>query len=253
MNIRQFVLGLTTACALAGASHAATLVVPNTPETSGVNTALRNAPRTYMALYTNINFATLSTPMLITGIQFRISELGNTAVPPTWPSQPISFTNFDIKLSQASAALLSDGQFLNPVTNFASQQAGTVTTVRWGGLTIAPGSYTNTGATNAFGTAITFTTPYLYSPGQSLLLYLTHTGYLPGSEVQPFFATANFQSGATDAIASTAGYQAASSSGFSTPYIVQFTLAPVPEPGTALSLSLGLLALLASVRRRQAL
>lgn len=258
MNVRTAsfarAFALSALCAFAAGSQAQTIIVPDAgAETTGLNTGVRNAPRTYMALYLDPVFASITSPVLITGMQLRISIDGNTTLPATWPSQDISFTNYDIQLSQPTASLISDGEFLSSAVTFASQQeAGTVVNVRSGPLTIATGAYENTGAENPWGPVISFTTPYLYSPGQSLLLYITHTGYTPGSEPQPFFAAGDYSPGVTDAISSTVGYQAASASGFSSPYVVQFTFtSPVPEPATALSMASGVLALLVLAARRR--
>lgn len=254
MNLRPSAIALALLCAFTAASQAQTLTVPaGLPETTGLNTGIRNAPRTYMALYMSPNFASLTSPTLITGMQLRISADGNATLPATWPSQDLSFANFDVQLSQPSASLVADGEFLSSAVTFASQQeAGTVVTVRSGALTLPTASFQNSGAENAFGAMISFSTPYLYTPGQGLLLYITHTGYTPAAEPQPFFAAADYTPGITDAISSTAGYQAASASGFSSPYVVQFSLAAVPEPSTALSMAAGAMLLLALARRRRA-
>jgi hypothetical protein len=253
MSMKRSLITLAALCALATGAHAGTLVVPGAEEVSGLNTALRNAPRTYMALYTSVNFESLSAPVWITGMQLRISLEGNAAVPSTWPSQDITFNNYNVTLSQASSGLLADGEFVSPSATFASQQAaGTAVNVRAGNLTIATASFANSGGENGFGALISFSTPYLYTPGQSLLLYITHDGYNPSSEVQPFFASTSYQNGVTDAISSTAGYMAANANSFSDPYIVQFTTTPVPEPSTMLMLAGGIAGLLALNRRRRA-
>lgn len=255
MNLRSVSLACALLCAVAASSQAQTLTVPDgtlAPETTGLNTGFRNAARTYMALYLSPNFASVSSPVLITGMQLRISANGNLSLPATWPSQNIAFTNFDVQLAQPTASLIADGEFLSSAVTFASQQAaGTVVSVRSGPLTIETAAFQNNGVENPFGPVITFSTPYLYTPGESLLLYLTHTGYTPAGEPQPFFAAADYTAGVTDAISSTVGYQAASASGFSSPYVVQFTTTPVPEPATALTLASGVVALLGLAARRR--
>ena len=55
-------------------------------------------------------------------------------------------------------------------------------------------------------------------------------GYSPATELNAFFGSRSFQNGVTDAISSTASGTAANPNGFSSPYFIQFTYEPIPEP-----------------------
>jgi hypothetical protein len=223
--------GLALVLAFSGPASAQVITVPTTPEATGFNSAFRNAARTYLSYYNSSQLTSLTSPTMITGMQLRISQAGNAAIAATWPSQTLSFVNFDVQLSRASAMLDTDGEILSGTGTFASLQGSNVTTVRSGPMNIDPAAFINSQpAASPFGFLINFSTPYLYTPGESLVMYLTHTGYLPNTEPQPFFAAAAFGNGIADAVSSTAGYQAANSNGFSSPYLVQFSVTPVPEP-----------------------
>ena len=236
----------------AGSASAQSVVAPaGLLETGGSSTVFQAAPRTYLEYFAPSNFDSLTAPTLITGIQVRLAAVGNDALPATWPSQPLTFPSFDVQLSAAAPQIVSDGGFISYTGTLADFQAGPATTVRSGQLTVAPGGYGNTGAANEFGPVIGFTTPYLYTPGDSLLLYLTHTGYSPTAEPQAFFATADPQAGTVDAIGSMAGYQAAFD-GYSSPFVVQFSVTPTPEPASLFGAAAAGLGLAGWVRRKRA-
>src|SRR5262245_46016136 len=115
-------LAFALLASFAAPAAAQSVVVPTLPESTGLNTAFRNAPRTYMSYYTSSNFTTITTAVLITGMQLRLSATGNTTIPSTWPSQNLSFTNYDVQISRASAQLNSDGEFLSSTQSFAGYQ-----------------------------------------------------------------------------------------------------------------------------------
>ncbi|MBS1492470.1 MAG: T9SS type A sorting domain-containing protein [Bacteroidetes bacterium] len=86
-----------------------------------------------------------------------------------WPTADVTYSNFDIYLSPSrppSARSLT----------FDSNITGTKVQVRSGSLLVTANSYTFGSTPNAFGPAITFTTPYLYSGGD-LLIELRHSGF----------------------------------------------------------------------------
>ena len=223
-------------CALfvaAPANARPTIIVPGA-ETGGTTTPFRALSRVYQSYIDDSQFASLTAPTLITSFQLRISVLGNGTVPSIWPSQDLTFTNYTVQMSRGSAGLIADGRYVSNTANFASQHGANLTTVRSGGLTIPAGSFLQDGGggINSFGFAVTFTTPYLYTPGEALVYQINHTGYLPGSEVQPFFASRGFANGVTDAISSAASATATNAQSFSSPMIVQFATVTVPEAGS---------------------
>jgi hypothetical protein len=239
----------------AASASLADVATPILPENQGLNTIMRNAPRTYEEYLAANNFASITSPTLFTGVQFRLA-LGVSGVPVggTWPSQVLSFTDYTIQLSVASAQLVADGGYLSTTPTFASYQGANVTTVRTGPLVITPNSYTNNGDANPnpFGFTINFTTPYLFMPGDTLVVLIGLSGYTPAAELQPFFASTGSVNGTADAIASFASGVATVPGGFSSPVFMNFITLPIPEPGTTTLVGLGLCAGIATALRRRA-
>jgi PEP-CTERM motif len=235
------------------------VVAPNLTETAGttgLNTVLRNAPRTYEEYLAANNFSSLAVPTLFTGMQFRLAlgTASGIAAGGTWPSQAITFTDYTVQLSVASAQLIADGEYLSTTPTFASYQGANVTTVRTGPLVITPNSFTNNGnaSPNPFGFTINFTTPYLFTPGDSLVVLIRLAGYTPAGEFQAFFASTNFLNGTTDAISNTTSASATVPNGFSSPVFINFITVAVPEPGTTTLIGFGLCVGLAATLRRRA-
>lgn len=239
----------------AASASPADVVTPILPENQGLSTVLRSAPRTYEEYLAASNFASITTPTLFTGMQFRLA-LGTVSGVPvgTWPSQALAFTQYDIQLSVASAQLVADGEYLSAAPTFASYQGANVTTVRSGPLVITPGSFTNNGnaSPNPFGFTINFTTPYLFMPGDSLVVLIRLSGYTPAGEPQPFFAATGFVNGTADAISSTVGSAATVPNGFSSPVFINFITLAIPEPGTTALIGLGLCVGIVTALRRRA-
>jgi len=250
------VLGLATF------ASAATLVAPagsaaESSLVSGLNTPIRSLPRAYQEYFAASNFSSITQPVQITGMQLRLA-IGENWRPvgyagQTWPNVPISFARWDLQLSKPSTGLTTDGEYLSLTPTFNSYQDGGLTTVRSGPLAINPAAYAADGANPAtdihsFGVTIPFTTPYVYNPGDGLVMMLRHGGYTGGA-LDAFYASRDFQNGVTDAISSTVGADATAPSGFSSPVFIQFPYVPVPEP-TSLGLLAG--AGLLVLRRRRA-
>ena len=76
-------LALATCLTITGGTIDQVITVPTTPETSGVNTAIRNAARTYLSYYNASQLTSLTDPTMITGMQIRISQAGNAAIAAT--------------------------------------------------------------------------------------------------------------------------------------------------------------------------
>jgi hypothetical protein len=237
----------------------ATLVAPVGVESSlesGLNTAIRSAPRTYQEYMAASNFSSITQPSLITGMRLRLAIGENWRpvgyVGSTWPSQNLTLGTYTVTLSKPSAQLVSDGEYLSTTPTFASYQ-DTPVTVYNQALNVAANSFVADGGAAGVhsysGPNIVFTTPYSYTPGNGLVLQINHQGYTPSTELNAFFASRSFQNGVTDAISSTASGTAANPNGFSSPYFVEFTYVPIPEPTSLGGLAaVGALAL----RRRKA-
>jgi hypothetical protein len=258
VNPVTWLCSICAVVALAPATWAATVVVPlaaESPLDSGLNTPLRNLPRSYQQFIDSSQLASITEPVNITGMQLRLAIGENWRpvgyVGATWPDVPISFAQFDVQLAQASAGLSSDGEYLSTTPTFASYQGADVTTVRSGLLDIAASAFSADGGAvgvHTFGVLLNFTTPYVYTPGTDLTLMIRHGGYTGGA-LQAFFASRGFQNNVSDAISSTVSATAAAPNGFSSPMYLQLTYAPVPEPA---SITTGALLLAAgAVRRRR--
>ncbi len=226
-----------------------------TTASSGINTPVRNAPRTYEAYYSSSALSAVTQPTTLTGIQFRLAIDSNWLpagyVGSTWPNTAINFSDFTITLATATPQLVTDGEYLSTTPTFASYLLNPVV-VRSGALTLDPGSFSSAGSVHPWGPTISFSTSYTLNPGQSLVLLINHSGYgATGTPLQAFFASTGFVNGTADAISSTASGTATVPNGFSSPLFVNFVTTPVPEPGTISLAVLGGLALI-GVRRRMA-
>lgn len=244
------------AIVLAAAPTFAAVTVPPTivesATTSGINTPLRNAGRTYEAYYAANQLTSVTSPTVVTGVQFRLAIGENWRpagyVGTSWPNAPLNFSDYTVTLGTPTAQLVADGEYLSTTPTFASYFA-TSSVVRTGALTIPAGAYTADGGAagiHSFGFTIPFSTPYTINPGQGLVMQINLSGYgATGTPLQAFFASTGFVNGSIDAVSSTVSGSAAAPNGFSSPLYAQFV--GVPEP-TSLALVLGSVALIA--RRR---
>lgn len=245
--MKNVVFASAALLAIAG-SASAQLVPSGVTEASGLNTILRNAPRSYQAYYNQSNFSTVTSPTTLTGLQFRLFALptqNGVGAAASWPPSNQTFANYTIVLGQPSAAINTDGEIVSTTTSFAANMQNAVT-VFSGPLTITAGSFLNDGTATSpasWGMTINFSTPYTYNPGDGLMLYIAHSGYTGGA-IQPFFAVGNFANGVADAVSNTSSGTAANPNGFSNPLVVQF----IPTPGAMAMLGLG--GLVAARRRR---
>lgn len=209
---------------------------------SGLTLPFNSGAATYMGYLDASEFSSFTSPVLITGISFRLATGYNSQIlTSAWPSQDLTFSNFNIQLAEASTADETAGD-LEDGTSFANNQnAATATTVRSGALTVAADSFTNSlTGTNTFGPALAFSTPYTYTPGESLTYLIDESGY-GTSETQAAFASSDFSEFGADALDSSDGTGAPT--GYTSPLIVQFqyetiSAAAVPEASTTISLGL---------------
>ncbi len=125
---------------------------------------LANAQRTYQLLIRD----TLLSSMVgqeITAITFRLLASASS----NWPAADITFSNYDIYLSQSVAPE-------NRSTTFANNVVGVQKRVRSGPLTITAGSFPFGGSPTTFGTDINFDSAYVYTGGH-LLIEIRHMGF----------------------------------------------------------------------------
>ena len=143
-------------------------VVPNDRETQfGGGTflgPLANTPRTYQLLI-SASELTSFIGLELSAITFRLGS----AAAASWPNASVSFSSYDIRISQGVDPA-------NRSLTFANNVVGAQTLVRSGALTIDAGSYQIGSTPNPFGPAINFASTYLYTGG-NLLIELRHTGF----------------------------------------------------------------------------
>ncbi len=234
--------------------------VPAIPETTGLNTAFRTAPRGYAEYFNPSVMSGVTQPLLITGIQFRLAAGSTTGiVGNAWPPSALNFATFDLKIGKAAPAIVTAGEIPTLTSFNAMFDAGAVV-ARSGPMTIGANAFTylptsNLTNPNPWGFTVNFTTPFTYMPGDHLVYALVHSGY-GATPVNAFFAAGDYVPNSRDAVSlvPAAGVPTFDSvaGGFSNPYVVQFTTAPVPEPATIAVLGLGVVALLRTRKAKKA-
>lgn len=192
-----------------------------------------NAGRTYQLLI-NSNQLTNLVGLPLDGLTFRLP----TAATAAWPTADVTFTSYDIYLSESVAPADRSLTFVNNIV-------GTQTQVRSGSLTISANDYPSGGTPNLFGSTIAFNSPWLYSGGH-LLVEIRHTGFTGTSRSTDAFTTAAATGYGTDFSAAWTSSYTGTSGSQGNISIVQ--LRAVPEPTW---LALGGLLLLARFRLRR--
>ena len=234
----------------------ADIVVPDLPSRpeGGNRNAFRIDERVYQAYYAASNFSGLTSQTLITGIQFRIYP-GTGGSSTTWPSQDLSFLSYFIQLSTASTELIAGGNFFTAFGStaaFTDGQGDKITTVYNDALTITANTFTDLGGgVNPWDITIDFTTPYVMEVGETLVMTIRHSGYLPNDEEEVFFDTADYTDGIADAIVNTEDSDALNANTSSYPLIVNFIGISIPEPSTYATLLGGFAIVMAGLRRRR--
>jgi len=218
-------LGCLALFASPGLALAQNIVVPNSLTNVAGDTgnglpfnldAFSQPSERYQQVYASTQFSSITSPMFVTAISFRVSAFGGSSFSSILP-------NVQINLSTTGAA--PD----NLSTSFASNIGGDDIQVYGGSLTL---SSTNTGGPPpSFEITISLQTPFLYDPtAGNLLMDVRNFG--AGSTTQ-FDAT--FVDGDSVSRAFTYDTSVGSSTADFTDtvgLITQFTFAAVPEPTT---------------------
>lgn len=161
---------VVTLIALAAAAITrADFVVPTTvPPLGNLNTILRaDGPRQYQQYLSAGQFTDLTNAIVVTGLQVRLPS----NAPASWPTNPVSFGSYIVKLGVASPALVASGGVFDPGVSFQDNMVNAVT-VYSGSLTVPA---------LAFQPAISSleirfnVANYTLRPGDSLVVYVSHS------------------------------------------------------------------------------
>jgi hypothetical protein len=226
------------------------------PAESNFTTPIRDAARVQHNFFDSSVIDVGSEPVYIIGMNFRLDNISPFApgVAPlaAWPREDLSISRYDVLMAQPST-VVSDSNLLT--TTFANNIGANATQVRTGALSIPANNYLANGTEStpaSFGLVpILFDTPYLYTPGEDLLLEIRHTGWAASAQIetfQPNWDSSN-QASLFNTRAATSGPDATESLGniFNT-NVVQFVTTPIPEPSSIALLGLAGLTL---IRRRR--
>ncbi len=156
LRFRTFLAASMLALSVSSFGDVVTAVPPAFENTATNGTflgPLANAARTYQFLI-RADQLTAHVGRLINGITYRSLVSATTA----WPTAPITFSSYDIRLS---GSVLPANRSLT----FALNVVGPQTLVRSGSLTIDTNAYGFGGSPAPFGPVIAFQTPYLYTDG----------------------------------------------------------------------------------------
>ncbi len=222
--------------AVAAAAHA-DVVVPNSAaevdaDGSFLMTSTGTAGRTYQMSIAASQLTNLVGQPIV-GLQWRLN--GPTAA--AWPASDASYAFWDVFIGPGVAPAAMSNTFANNFT-------GAPTQVRSGPLNIAAGSFTVGASPNAFGPALEFTNPYVYTGGD-LLVEFRFAQQVGVSTQAPFDAVTASGGPANgwgvDFAARWTG-NAAGVTGANGNFVVTNFVVPAPAPLAMLALALGVAA-----------
>jgi hypothetical protein len=206
----------------------------------------REAPRVLQQFYSASFFTSITAPAEITAMSFRLPSSAGVNYPALGD---LNFARYEITLAQPSAGAAAANGLTS--ATFADNMVDPVQ-VRSGALTIPLASFISnaTGEDAEFSFIIAFDTPYVFTPGQDLVMLVRHSGHgdVNGVETRWNFdgyawANGSVVSTTADVDAAVANFGPGS---FNLANKIQFTV--IPEPSALALLVMGALCLF--VRRR---
>ena len=167
---------ISSLCVLAAANagHAALIVTGATQPSDGLFSSLsREATRVLQQFYDASDFASITTPTEIVSMSFRLPPIAAVNYPALGD---LNFARYDITLAKPSAAVAAANGLTS--ATFADNMLDPVL-VRSGSLTIPQNSFLSNAANEdaEFSFEIAFDSPYLYTPGDDLVMLVRHSGH----------------------------------------------------------------------------
>jgi hypothetical protein len=212
----------------------------------GFSSLSREADRVLQQFYDESFFSSITQPTEIIAMSFRLPAVAGADYPALGS---LNFGRYEITLAKPSAASAAANGLTS--ATFADNMQDAVL-VRSGPITIPLGSFESNAAGEdaAFSFQFVFDTPYLFTPGQDLVMLVRHNGH---GDVNGVETRWNFDGYAWDngSVVSTVNVDAAVGNfgpgSFNLANRIEFTL--IPEPASGLLLGLG--GLLLALRRRK--
>lgn len=166
--------------ATAAPAGAVTVVTGAGLPESGFSSLMRESDRVLQQFFDASFFASIGAPAQITAMSFRLPAVAGVDYPALGD---LNFGRYDVTLAQPSAAAAAANGLTS--ASFADNMTGPVL-VRSGALNVPQGSFESnaSGVEADFSFVISFTTPYMYNPGDDLVMLVRHDGHgnVNGSE-----------------------------------------------------------------------
>ncbi len=214
---------------------------------AGLSSFSREAPRVTQQFYDAQFFTSITQPVWLTAMSFRLPAVAGVNYPLLGD---LNFARYEITLAKPSPASAAAKGLTSAV--FADNMQDPVL-VRSGALTIPRESFISnaSGEDAEFSFHIVFDTPYVFTPGQDLVMLVRHSGHgdVNGQETRWNFDGYSWTNGSV--ISTSTNVDATSGNfgpgSFNVANRVQFTVVPEPASLTVLGMGAGLVA---ALRRR---
>ncbi|BCW98824.1 MAG: hypothetical protein KatS3mg024_1651 [Armatimonadota bacterium] len=252
MNLRRFLMAGAVALALAAQIAAPAGAVDYVVTGAGLpyagfSSLSREAPRVLQQFYDDSFFTSITQPVELTAMSFRLPAVAGVNYPALGD---LNFARYEITLAKPSPASAAANGLTSAV--FADNMQDAVL-VRSGPLTIPRDSFISnaSGVDAEFSFQIVFDTPYVFTPGQDLVMLVRHSGHgdVNGVETRWNFDGYAWTNGTVvntlDVNATSGNFGPGS---FNIANRIQFTVVPEPASLSVLGLGAGLMNVL---RRRQ--